>query len=280
MNKVEKKYLRSIASYYKYDNKLIEELDSVSCNNTPPVSVYGKTFCELLNFIKSKPLINENSIFFVVKKLFDLDDKSVVSLDKVTTLKTLLLNEDNYFSLFNFIKNDRCFKGKEGQLFSILLNIKNYSLNEKLTVIASGHYKELLLASNSYPDFAGCINDLIESTKNIIYTTAELTLEEIKSRLNNLSAELLCFLKVSEIRIFGSYANGTQNANSDFDFLIITDDKNHDNSLTRSLLGAQFEALFGEHFDIVALDVNQGRFDLFDVSIVLKSIKLKKYDII
>ena len=43
--------------------------------------------------------------------------------------------------------------------------------------------------------------------------------------------------------------------------------------LTRSLLGAQFETLFGEHFDIVVLDVNQGKFGLFDISIILNSIK-------
>lgn len=280
MNKIEKKYLRSIASYYKYDNKLIEELDSVSCKNSLPISIYGITFCELLDFIKSKPIIDENSISYIAKKLFDLDDKSVVDMRTATTLKILLSNEDNYFSLFNYIKNDSYFKGKEGQLFSILLNLKHYSLTENLVVIANSHYKQLVSTSFNYPNFLSCVNDLIEATNNIIFLTTNLTLVEITSRLNNLPNDLLGFLKVSEIRIFGSYANGTQNHNSDFDFLVITDDKYHDNSLTRSLLGAQFEKLFGEHFDIVALDVNQGRFDLFEISIILKSVKLKRYDMI
>lgn len=280
MNKIEKKYLRSIASYYKYNNKLIEELDSVSCNNSLPNSIYGITFCALLDFIKSKPIIDENGISFILKKFFDLDDKLTLDMHKVTTLKILLSNEDNYFSLFNFIKNDRNFKNIEGQLFSTLLNLKHYSLTEDLVVISNSHYKQLVSTSYSYPNFVGYINDLIKATNNIIYSTTILTLEEIDSRLNNLPNELLRFLKVSEIRIFGSYANGTQNHNSNLDFLVITDDKYHDNSLSRSLLGAQFEKLFGEHFDIVALDVNQGMFDLFEISIILKSVKLKKYDMI
>lgn len=92
--------------------------------------------------------------------------------------------------------------------------------------------------------------------------------------------ELKKFLKIEEIRLFGSYANNTQSNESDFDFLVITNDKYYDNDLTKTLLYNFFEEKFGKHFDIVSLDINQKSLNTFEFMVLLKSVEVVKFGVI
>lgn len=99
-------------------------------------------------------------------------------------------------------------------------------------------------------------------------------------RIDSLPKALVDFLNIEEVRIFGSYARNEQTVNSDYDFLVVTNDVNHDDDLTRSLLGKYFEENFGEHFDIVAIDINQKTLNPFEFVVLLSSKEIKRFGVI
>ena len=121
-------------------------------------------------------------------------------------------------------------------------------------------------------------NHLINLSKRLkknYYENSILTFDEIKTKIDLLPKSLVEFLNIEEVRIFGSYARNEQTVNIDYDYLVITNDINHDDDLTRALLGKYFEENFGEHFDMVAIDINQKTLNPFEFVVLLDSKEIK-----
>lgn len=144
----------------------------------------------------------------------------------------------------------------------------------------SFNYRCLETSFKKEESFNRFINKLIEKTKEHHYENPLLTLDEIKIRIDSLPKALVDFLNVEEVRIFGSYAGNEQTVNSNYDFLVVTNDVNHDDDLTRSLLGKYFEENFGEHFDIVAIDINQKTLNPFEFVVLINSKEIKRFGVI
>lgn len=103
---------------------------------------------------------------------------------------------------------------------------------------------------NRFVDF---LNQIQDDNEKYNLKREIFTYDQINAKVKTIDKELFEFLKVIDIRVFGSYFNGTRNGYSDINFLIVMDDKNCD-FLISSLLGISFTDLFGDYVDTHVVD--------------------------
>lgn len=277
MNKNLKKFFRALTSFTQFDYKLIVELDKYA--NDEIISDYkkAKDLIEVSKLLKSE--WSEDTIILLSNYFANLTYKNPVDRPLASNV-FLKLNELGLFETIKYINESQCF-GTYTKLFTVAIinryTFKNFSL---FITINSSNYRCLETSLKKEESFNKFICKLVKKAKKHYYENPILTLEEIKSRVGLLPKSLVDFFNIVEVRIFGSYARNEQTINSDYDFLIITNNANNDNDLTRALLGKYFEENFGEHFDIVAIDINQKALNPFEFVVLLNSKEIKRFGVI
>ena len=277
MNKNLKKFFRALTSFTQFDYKLIVELDKYANEDKIPNYNKAKNIIKISELLKSE--WNEDTFISLSNYFADLSYKNPIDKSLASNVLSKL-SELGLYETVKYINESQCF-GTHTKLFTVLIinryTFKNYSL---FITINSSNYKFLENAFKKEESFNKFINKLIEKAKKHYYENPILTLDEIKTKIDLLPTSLVEFLNIEEVRIFGSYARNEQTVNSDYDFLVITNDINHDDDLTRALLGKYFEENFGEHFDIVAVDINQKTLNPFEFVVLLDSKEIKKFGVI
>ncbi len=277
MNKNLKKFFRALTSFTQFDYKLIVELDKYANEEIYSEYKKAKDLIEVSNLLKSE--WNEDTFVLLSNYFADLTYKNPLDRTLISDVFSKL-SELGLFETIKYINESQCF-GTYTKLFTVAIinryTFKNFSL---FVTINSSNYRCLETSFKKEESFNRFINKLIEKAKEHHYENPLLTLDEIKIRIDSLPKALVDFLNIEEVRIFGSYARNEQTVNSDYDFLAITNDVNHDDDLTRSLLGKYFEENFGEHFDIVAIDINQKTLNPFEFVVLLNSKEIKRFGVI
>lgn len=277
MNKNLKKFFRALTSFTQFDYKLIVELDKYANEEIHSEYKKAKDLIEVSNLLKSE--WNEDTFVLLSNYFADLTYKNPLDRTLISDVFSKL-SELGLFETIKYINESQCF-GTHTKLFTVAIinryTFKNFSL---FITINSSNYKFLETSFKKEESFNRFINKLIEKAKEHHYENPLLTLDEIKIRIDSLPKALVDFLNIEEVRIFGSYARNEQTVNSDYDFLVVTNDVNHDDDLTRSLLGKYFEENFGEHFDIVAIDINQKTLNPFEFVVLLNSKEIKRFGVI
>lgn len=277
MNKNYKKFYRAFASFKKYDYELIENLDAYAdCGKIP-------TSTDAINIINIVDIIQNELDDCAIKKL-NMSIESVYLKYPLSKqeIEELMKNfkKNNLYETTKFIV-EKEIMGPNTPVFTLaVINNFIFKTNSLFVCINSSNYKHLVISLSNVDSFNKFIERLIKDAKTHTFENPVLTIDENCKKLEDFPMNLKEFLKVEQIRMFGSYAKNAQTRNSDYDFLIITNDKNYDNELTRSLLGKCFEEKFGEHIDIVVLDINQGHLNSFELIILLQSKEIKKFGVI
>lgn len=277
MNKNLKKFFRALTSFTQFDYKLIVELDKYANEEIYSEYKKAKDLIEVSNLLKSE--WNEDTFVLLSNYFADLTYKNPLDRTLISDVFSKL-SELGLFETIKYINESQCF-GTYTKLFTVAIinryTFKNFSL---FVTINSSNYRCLETSFKKEESFNRFINKLIEKAKEHHYENPLLTLDKIKIRIDSLPKALVGFLNIEEVRIFGFYARNEQTVNSDYDFLAITNDVNHDDDLTRSLLGKYFEENFGEHFDIVAIDINQKTLNPFEFVVLLNSKEIKRFGVI
>jgi uncharacterized protein len=271
-----KRFYRSIVSFIEYDGVLIANLDMYSNKGILPKNDKAINIINISNVLKL--FLDNNGLYQFYLYIENLNIKYPLS-NEIFDYLSNMIKENKLYEIVKFI-NEKQYFGPNTKLFSIgIINNYIYRKYSNYVTIYDMDYKYLLNSLNNKNSFNKYINNLIEAEKKY-FINKILTLDEIINKLDNFPKRLKEFLKIEQIRIFGSYARNEQTENSDYDFLIITNDKNYDNNLTRSLLENYFETLFGEHIDIIAIDINQKTINPFEIIILLQSKIIKKFGVI
>lgn len=267
----EKKYLRSLVSAFKYDYFLIMDFERLIKGNKDLSNVLSLNVYDAYLNLYNKNDWDANILENIYKLFMPFESKVVLpTQDYYDSLLKALNSDTTGYSVYKFLFKDNKYNLISSPIFSLLINRKLLKKNETPIVIQPFHYHKFHKEDMDENRFADFLNQIREDNEKYYLKRVTFTNEQIITKVNAIDKELLEFLKVIEIRVFGSYFNGTQNEYSDIDFLIVTDDKNCDLLLTSSLLGKSFTDLFGDNVDIHVIDHHK-TLNKFDFMILLKS---------
>ena len=70
-----------------------------------------------------------------------------------------------------------------------------------------------------------------------------MTIDDIKEKCKEIDNEILTFLRVSKVFVFGSYALDQATEYSDIDFIVLTDNKNSNTIETTALLKKNLKSI-------------------------------------
>ncbi len=277
MKKNLKNFFRAFVSFFQYDYELIYHLDRYARDLSYSEYMKANTI------IKISEIIKGNWVKETIQELNDCFQRITIRCPLSDDLKNQLYDKIEKSSLYETIIyiNNTSLPDIIKKLFIIsVINMKIFKVYSIFVSISSQIYDSLILSLQEKDELDRFIEKLIIKEQNNNYKNPILSIDEIKNRILLMPNELKKFLKIEEIRLFGSYANNTQSNESDFDFLVITNDKYYDNDLTKTLLYNFFEEKFGKHFDIVSLDINQKSLNTFEFMVLLKSVEVVKFGVI
>lgn len=273
----EKKYLRSLVSNFDYDYFLIMDFDrlvqgSKEINNKLSLNIYNSYL-----HLYDENEWNSETLKTIYKLFIPFDNKvALPTQDFFDALFDAFILDDTGYGTYNFLFKGDNYSLISSSILSLLINKKAIDKKETPIIIQPFHYKKLRKEDLSEDNFIKFISEIRKDNEKYYLKRTIYTNDQIYAKINTLDKDLLKFLKVIDIRIFGSYFNGIQNEYSDIDFLVVTNDKNCDLLLTSSLLGKSFTDLFGDHIDIHVLDPNK-TLNRFDFMILLNSKSVKKF---
>lgn len=275
-----KKYLRSLISNFEYDVKLICEIERLSIDETALVSNKIQGIYQAFQFIYNEEEVNIDSLKSLYLHFMPFIEKFIISDDTYNSIIDLWKKDNECYLLAKYIFDGNKFGRATSAIFSILFNKKRHQYNGEYVIFPGFSFKKLKDSLSSTEEYLNVVLAIESANKKYFVEKKLFSNEEILTKVNSISKDALDFLNVEEIRIFGSYFKNTQNKYSDIDFLIVTNDKNFDNNLTKSLLGKQFTDLFGEYVDLHAIDINSTKLDQFDFVVLLNSKCIRKNGII
>jgi|GEM_PF-3982001 len=274
------KLAKSIISDIRYDHDdtiYLEQL--IKLNNK--TNKLGNIDCDSVYSIIRDALYGElietkEKFYELFYKIYPSQPREYFSLENFEDLQNTYKEKSrNATEIMMYILANQCFDNFSYVLASILYNNIIYQ-NEKRIIVFHPNHKEkaISIATNgSVSEFAKFIEEITLQNQDYYAIKKPYSLEDVRELIKKIDYNLIEFLKVKKIYLFGSFARNTETIYSDLDFLIITDSQYFDNDLTRALLGTEFRKVFGDYFDINAIDAHE-KINIFNLSILIDGIPI------
>lgn len=243
-----------------------------SAKNPDCDSVYSL----VMTAISDKLLTTKEQFYELFMKIFPTQHRNRVLDTYFATLERVYVEENkNPIKILMHILANHSFIDFSYVLGSILFNNLVYN-GEREIIVFLPHLKTKAIdiaTKGSYEEFEKFIENIRFQNKEYYAEKRLYELEEIKILTKEIDHNLLDFLKIRKIYLYGSYARGTNTIYSDLDFLLVTDNKYFDNDLTRSLSGTEFRRVFGKYLDISVVDIHE-KINRFDLSVLIEGIPI------
>lgn len=267
-----RKFIRSILIFNNDNHKECVLLDNYIYNHENLLDENLKSLVNIAKMISNNSIeLNYEFVNNIYTSYYPKKIKKTLNNGEIAMVLNFIKNED-FITLCKFIFKYNIFGAYNFYMCYCLYNKYFYLKNGDFIIICRNYqgYVIKLLKENN-------INKLQQFLKNhnneISKPKEQLSIDEIKNRLNTIDKNLLDFLCVKRIYLFGSLANGNSNDFSDIDLLILTDSKSSNDSTNNKLLYMDISSKLGYNINIVTHDLNKNA-DKFIVTNLLDAILL------
>ena len=219
----ERKLYRSLLKRNSDSHKLVVELDNyLTLGKELKSEVLIKLDYAINYGIKSENIVDASFIENIYNNYYPNEHKKKISNTTFEFLATLFVSE-KIEDLVLFIYEHNIFESNNFFICSLLIN-RYYYKKFKTYYIIPLYRKKIFDKLIKRKNKQKTLRDIWDLDNKMIFTQREkMTIDDIKEKCKDIDNEILTFLRVSKVFVFGSYALDQATEYSDIDFIVLTD---------------------------------------------------------